>query len=206
MKTKSDMYITGIILAAGTSSRMGPDNKLLLPYRNHTVIEEVVAQVSASKVDDVLIITGYERERIDEVLAGHLSSRITTVYNDNFAKGRAESIKRAIGLIAGNSDAALFMVADKPTVGCKLINRAIDRFRRDRPPVLYVMTPTGRGHPIIFSKKIFPKLLSLEGDRVGDDLVAEYREDAIEMTDEEPQIDIDTEDDYRILLKNDSET
>ncbi len=202
----SPMHITGIILAAGMSSRMGSANKLLLPYRNHTVIEEVVAQVSASKVNQVLVITGYERERINEVLAGHLSSRISIVHNNDFAKGRAESIKRAIGQIAGVSDAALFMVADKPTLGHQLIDRAIDRFRRDRPPLLYVMTPTGRGHPIIFSEKLFPGLLSLKGDRVGDDLVAEYADEAIELTDEIPQIDIDTEDDYRILLKNDSET
>jgi len=202
---ESGMHITGIILAAGTSSRMSSANKLLLPYRNHTVIQEVVTQVSASTVDDILIVTGYERERIDKVLAGYQSSRISTIYNDDFAKGRAESIKRAIGHIAGTSDAALFMVADKPTVDRRLIDRAIERFRRDRPALLYVTTPTGRGHPIIFSKKLFPELLALEGDRVGDDVVAKYANDAIKLTDEMPQIDIDTEDDYRILLKNDPE-
>jgi molybdenum cofactor cytidylyltransferase len=199
------MHITGIILAAGTSSRMGSANKLLLPYRGHTVIEEVLMQLSGSQVDDIVIVTGYERERVEDILADHLSSRIRLAYNDKFAMGRAESIRCAIEHISGKSDAALFMVADKPGVTYHLIDRAIDRFRRERPPILYVMTPNGRGHPIIFSKMLYPELLSLSGDRVGDDLVAKYKGDAVEVTDEKPQIDIDTEDDYRILLQNESE-
>ncbi len=184
---------------------MGSANKLLLPYRNHTVIEEVLTQVSASRVDDIIIVTGYEHERIDEVLAHYLSSRIEIVYNGKFSMGRAESIKCALRHISGNSDAALFLVADKPTVTYRLIDRVIDRYREKRPPILYVMTPSGRGHPIIFSKDLFPELLSLQGDRVGDDLVAKYKADVIEVEDEKPQLDIDTEDDYRILLKNESE-
>lgn len=195
------MKITGVILAAGTSSRMGSTNKLLLKYNNHTVIEEVLEQLSNSKVDDMLIVTGFESVRIQGLLAGCLTDRMNFVYNGNYRLGRAESIKCAVRQIRGKADAALFVVADKPTVRSTLINKAIDRYRQERPAILYVETPSGRGHPIIFSKALFNDLLLLEGDCVGDDLIAKYKNDLIKLKDERPQIDIDNEADYRMLLK-----
>ena len=183
---------------------MGQANKLLLPYRKHTVIEETLAQLSGSPVNHIIVVTGYQHEQVEKTIAGHISPRIKIIRNREFVSGRAESIRCAVEHIPEASDAVLFMVADKPTVPTALINRAIERYRKDRPPILYVMTPTGRGHPIIFSRKLFPELLLLRGDCVGEDLVAEYKSEVIEVYDGKLQIDVDTEDDYRILLKNES--
>ncbi|MFH1372183.1 MAG: nucleotidyltransferase family protein [bacterium] len=194
------MNITGVILAAGTSSRMGSTNKLLLKYRNHTIIEATLQQLAHSGVDDLLIVTGFERSRIEIAVAAHLTNRISIVHNSNYHLGRAESIKCAVRHIKGKTDAVLFMVADKPGVTSELIDRAIDRYRQDQPAVLYVETPVGRGHPIIFSRALFDDLLLLNGDCVGDELVAKYRNDLVKIKDETPQIDIDNEDDYRALL------
>jgi len=196
------MKITGVILAAGTSSRMGPTNKLLLKYNNHTVIEEVLEQLSNSKVDNILIVTGFENVRIEGLLADRLTDRMNFVYNSNYRLGRAESIKCAVRQIEGKTDAALFMVADKPTIGSTLINKAIDRYRQEQPSILYVETPSGRGHPIIFSKALFDDLLTLEGDCVGNELVTKYKNDLIKLKDKTSQIDIDYEADYVRLLED----
>ncbi|MEW5995295.1 MAG: NTP transferase domain-containing protein, partial [Candidatus Zixiibacteriota bacterium] len=110
----------------------------------------------------------------------------------------------AVGHIMGKADAALFMVADKPGVTSALINRAIDRYRKDRPAILYVETPAGRGHPIIFSKVLFNDLLSLEGDCVGNELVEKYKDNLVRLKDKTPQIDVDTEADYRMLLNKET--
>jgi molybdenum cofactor cytidylyltransferase len=72
------MRISGIVLAAGKSSRVG-QNKLLLPFKNHTVLEEVLFQLSRSQVEDVLVITGFERNRIEELLAGINNNTSTTI-------------------------------------------------------------------------------------------------------------------------------
>ncbi len=196
------MKITGVILAAGTSSRMGSANKLLLKYNNHTVIEEVLEQLSNSEVDDILIVTGFENVRIEGLLAGCLTDRMKFIYNSNYRLGRAESIKCAVRQISGKADAVLFAVADKPGIRSTLINKALDRYRKDRPAILYIETPSGRGHPIIYSKALFNDLLLLEGDCVGNELVAKYKNDLIKLKDETPQIDVDNEADYRILLKS----
>jgi molybdenum cofactor cytidylyltransferase len=93
------------------------------------------------------------------------------------------------------------MVADKPGVRSGLIDRAIAEFKRKSPAILYVKTPAGRGHPIIFSRNLFAELLLLEGDRIGNELVAKHAANAIELPDEAVQIDIDTEEDYRRLIE-----
>ncbi|MCP4567304.1 MAG: nucleotidyltransferase family protein [FCB group bacterium] len=180
---------------------MGQTNKLLLEYKRHTVIDEVVKQLTGSQVDRILIITGFEHSRIENLLTHRVTDRIRIVYNDNYGSGRAESIKCAIRHLPQKSDAVLFMVGDKPTVSTDLIDRAIELFISKKPPLLYVQTPTGRGHPIIFSRKIFDDLLLLEGDQIGNDLVDKYKDDLIALPDDNIQIDIDEEKDYRRLLK-----
>jgi len=182
---------------------MGSANKLLLKYKSHTIIEEVMEQMLHSEVDDILIITGFEKARIEKAVVDQLTDRVTLVHNSNYRLGRAESIKCAVRSVAHSSDAMLFMVGDKPGVTTALIDKAIVRYRKDRPAVLYVETPTGRGHPVIFSKALYDELLSLNGDRIGDELVAKYEADLVTLKDKTIQVDINNESDYSILLSTD---
>jgi molybdenum cofactor cytidylyltransferase len=183
---------------------MGSSNKLFLDYRGHTIIEEVLEQLSNSSADNILIVTGHENKRIERLLDGYRSDRVDFIFNHNYRLGRAESIKCAVEWIRGEADAALFMVADKPEVTSTLINRALDRFREDQPSLLYVETPSGRGHPVIFSKELYDELMLLEGDRVGNELISRYASETVRLIDTVPQRDINTEDDYRVLIKNES--
>jgi molybdenum cofactor cytidylyltransferase len=199
-----DMSITGVILAAGTSSRMGSINKLFLTYKSHTIIEEVVEQLSNSKVDNILIVTGFDNTRIERLPICSLTDRIRCIHNSNYHLGRLESVGRAIREIDGQADAALFTVGDKPGVTSDLIDKAIDRFVEYLPAILYVETPSGRGHPIVFSKEVFGDLMHLQGDHAGDELLAKYRDHVVKLRDETEQIDVDTEADYRRLLEQDA--
>lgn len=193
------MKITGVVLAAGKSSRMGK-NKLLMKFKNHTVIEETISQLLNSKVDDVIVVTGYESSRVKQLLNNFYHYKITIVKNNKYELGRAESIKCGIKNISSHADAVLFMVGDKPTVNALLINRAIEKFKGEKPLILYVKTPKGRGHPIIFSRELFSELLLLEGDRIGYDLINSYKNKVVEFEDKMEQVDIDTIQDYRMVL------
>jgi molybdenum cofactor cytidylyltransferase len=179
---------------------MGPTNKLLLKYKSHTIIEEVLEQMLHSEVDDILIVTGFEKVRIEKAVVDQLTDRVTLVHNSDYRLGRAESIKCAVRSVAQRADAMLFMVGDKPGVTRALIDRAIDRYRKDRPAIFYVETPSGRGHPIIFSKALYAELLSLQGDCIGDELVAKHKADLVTLKDKTIQVDINNEADYNILL------
>jgi molybdenum cofactor cytidylyltransferase len=192
------MRITGAILAAGMSTRMG-QNKLLLPFQGTTVIGRVLHSALATSLDEILVITGHERERVERIIENISDTRLHLVFNANFARGRAESIKTAVRE-AKESDAILFLVGDKPIISTALIEKTITEFREQKPNVCYVQTPHGRGHPVIFSQELFPELLALEGDIVGDNLIASHANDTLEVGDDEMQWDIDTWDDYQQLI------
>ena len=179
---------------------MAARNKLLLDYGERTVIEQVLLNIANSNVDDVLVVTGYECDRLQDKLKNHLTERIRLVHNADYQRGRAASIKCGVRCLGEDVDAALFMVADKPGVPTVLMNRTLERFRREHPSILYVGTPSGRGHPIIFDRSLFGELLTLEGDLVGDELVARHRDRVCELEDNADQIDINTENDYRIVI------
>ncbi len=194
------MKITAAVLAAGKSSRMG-SNKLLLPYGDHTVIEEDLIRLYDANPDEIILITGFENERLEAVVKKRFGDRIRIVFNDKYELGRAESIKRAVENVSSEADAILFMVGDKPTVSSGLIRRAIEKFGSESNLILYVKTPEGRGHPIIFSRDLFQELLRLSGDKFGDDLIEEFKSDVIELDDSEAQLDINTPNDYRRLQR-----
>ncbi len=176
-------------------------NKLLLPYREHTVIEGVLGQILESDLDEVIVVTGFERGHVERLIQKNHDDRVKIIYNESFRRGRAESIKCAVRNISDRTDALLFMVGDKPTVRAELINRAISEFKKKSPNILYVKTPAGRGHPIIFSKRLLDELLKLNGDMVGDEMIAKYKSGVVELPDGAVQADIDTIEDYRILTK-----
>ena len=155
--------------------------------------------MSGSKVDNILIVTGFEKNLVERAVKH--TERIKSIHNDNYKLGRAESIKCAVRYTDKDADALLFMVGDKPTVSSDLINKAIDKFKKTKPNILYTQSPSGRGHPIIFSKVIFPELLLLAGDEVGNGLIAKYKDETVILEDSEIQVDIDTLNDYNLLIK-----
>lgn len=197
------MTISGIILAAGLSSRMEGGHKLLLPFGGHTIIEETISNLRKSDVSEIIIITGHQHDAIEAAVKSTVRSDTRIIFNSNYAQGRSTSIRCGLDAISNASDAALFMVADKPTVSYELMNRAIAHFKKSKPAILYVETPEGRGHPIIFSSKLFGPLGKLHGDLVGDDLIDRFRDETEIIQDDQIQTDIDDIKDYQRLVNND---
>ena len=194
------MGIVGVLLAAGSSSRMGKPNKLLLEYKNHTILEEVITQLLNSELDSLIIITGHESKKIEILIEKFSSDKIISLYNENYKSGRASSIRCAVQHNLKQGKSLLFMVADKPMVSCGLINKALQKFQDDNPDILYVQTPNGRGHPIIFSEKMFQELLNLDGDVTGNSLVEKHTSSTVVLHDEMLQQDIDTYDEYQAFI------
>jgi CTP:molybdopterin cytidylyltransferase MocA len=93
------------------------------------------------------------------------------------------------------------MVADKPTVSTDLINRAIKEFRKEKPGILYIKTPKGRGHPIIFSEKLFRQIMSLVGNKATEDFIKKHQNEVVELEDGTIQPNINTWEDYKKLCR-----
>jgi choline kinase len=74
------MIVSATILAAGSSSRMGEENKLLLPVNGIPMIRQVVNTVLKTKLSPVHLVTGFDRKNILEAV---LNLSINEVYNPN---------------------------------------------------------------------------------------------------------------------------
>ncbi|MDH3892766.1 MAG: nucleotidyltransferase family protein [candidate division Zixibacteria bacterium] len=195
------MNICGVIPAAGRSARMNRGNKLLLDFGGRTIIEQTLLNLAESDIASILIITGFEHDRLLSALNSQTSDRVSVVHNEHWPEGRASSIRCAVRNSPPDSDALLFLPGDKPTIGCSLINRSMELFIKKRPAILYVQTPAGRGHPIVFDRTLHRELALLEGDLVGNELIEKHRSRTVELEDGSDQSDINTDADYQRALK-----
>ncbi|MEE9315045.1 MAG: nucleotidyltransferase family protein [Rhizobiaceae bacterium] len=151
--------ITGIILAAGQSRRMGAVNKLVEPWQGKPLVCHVYEAAMASKLDEVIVVTGFEPNKIRSVLAG---ARL--VHNPDFEAGMAGSI--SVGAeFAEQGDGVMILLGDMPLVTATHINEILSRFDGGAASIVAATSEGKLGNPVLFGRNYFEALQSLEGDR-----------------------------------------
>jgi molybdenum cofactor cytidylyltransferase len=148
--------ITAVVLAAGASSRMG-EQKLLLQLGGEPIIRRTVRQVCDTGVDDVLVVVGFEHEKVLQALEG---LPIRHAVNPKYQAGMGTSFRTAIEHL-GDSDAALFALADQPFVTTEHYRSLLDTFRQRAPAIVSVRYGEVTAPPHMFSKELFPELAGL---------------------------------------------
>jgi molybdenum cofactor cytidylyltransferase len=148
--------VTGVVLAAGASSRMG-EQKLLLELGGETIVRRTVRQVCEAGVDDVLVVVGYQHDKVLQALDG---LPIRHAINERYQEGMGSSFRTAIEHI-GDSDAALFALADQPFVTAANYRSILDAFRQQAPAIVSVRYGDVTAPPHMFGKELFPELAAL---------------------------------------------
>ena len=105
--------VSAVLLAAGASTRMGTP-KLLLPLGSEPLVRRTARQLCDSGYDEVLVVSGSEQPRIVEALDG---LPVRHAHNPEFATGMGSSFRTGIQHLSGDSEAAMFALADQPFVG-----------------------------------------------------------------------------------------
>ena len=113
--------IAAIVLAAGRSSRMAPRNKLLEPVGGQAIVARVAAAAIASGADPVVVVTGFEAERVAEALTG---MNVVVVHNPAFAEGLSTSLRAGLEALPPNCDGALVLLGDMPEIDSGDLRRA----------------------------------------------------------------------------------
>jgi len=162
------------VLAAGRSTRMGGPNKLLAELDGKKLVRTVAEQALASKATDVIVVTGHQADLVEQALAG---LNVKFVRNPDFAGGLASSVKAGIAAVAANADGALVCLGDMPLIDAKLIDRLIEAFEPDRGHLIAVPVSDGRrGNPVLWSRRFFRELMTLDGDVGARHLIAKHAE------------------------------
>jgi len=191
-ETEGDRRITAIILAAGRSTRMGGPNKMLAELQGKKLVRIAAEQALASKASEVIVVTGHQAALVEQALNG---LKVKFVRNPDFAGGLASSVKAGIAAVAGDADGAVICLGDMPLIDARLIGRLIDAFAPDLGNLIVVPVADGRrGNPVLWSRRFFSELMTLEGDIGARHLIAKHGEAVAEVPVEGNSafLDIDT--------------
>jgi len=184
--------VSGVVLAAGASTRMGTQ-KGLLPFGDEPLVRRAVRQVCAAGFDDVLVVLGSEREATLAALDG-LSLRHAV--NLQFASGMGSSFRTAVEHLP-NSAAAMFALADQPFVTTQEYRAVLDAYRQHTPGIVSVRYGHVMAPPHLFEREFFPELAALQH---GARSVLQRHMDRTLVLHFPPEllVDIDTPDDYEL--------
>jgi molybdenum cofactor cytidylyltransferase len=171
--------IAAVVLAAGRSTRMGGPNKLLERLGGRPLARIAAEEALASRASEVIVVTGHQRREVEKALAG-LPVRI--VHNPDFAEGLGTSLKAGITAVPADADGAIVCLGDMPQVDASLIDRLIGAFDPERGALVVVPTFQGkRGNPVLWARRFFPDLMTIEGDVGARHLIGRYGEAAVEI-------------------------
>ncbi|MHB1391589.1 MAG: selenium cofactor biosynthesis protein YqeC [Clostridia bacterium] len=189
--------VSGIILAAGLSKRMG-GNKLLLPVGGVPVIERVLAAASGSMLGEVILVCAS-----DEIASIGRRYGAKIVYNTAPQLGQSQSVRLGAENSCPTSAGLMFLVGDQPFITDSIINKLIERFLQGNCSAVVPLYNGKRGNPVIFSALLREKLLSLQGDAGGRTLLEglEGHIDTVGFDNGNIGFDIDTPEEYESALK-----
>jgi len=188
--------VTGVILAAGQSRRMG-EAKQLLPLGEKPMVWQVANTACQANFSEVLVITGAYREQVEE---GLQDLPLRVIYNEDWGKGQSTSVKKALQSIAIKPQAIVFLLADQPLIDIKLINRLIDTYYKSGASIIVPCFQNRPGNPVLFDVTVWKSaLLQLAGDEGARQIIRKNQEKVhyIEIEEEEIFLDVDTEQEYR---------
>lgn len=192
------MSTTAIILAAGPSRRLGKP-KQLLPWGGPTLLGTVVAQTLEWPVDSVWVVLG---SRFEEVLQSVDLGDAGVVENPEWEEGMASSLR--VGLDVASRDpsteAALIVMGDQPGIDPAVVEALLEHRKTSNALAVVPKYRYVRGHPVLIARTLWSRLMSLEGDQGGRDLLQAHPEWVEEVIFEQlaPR-DVDTSDDVRDL-------
>jgi len=142
--------ITAIVLAAGSSQRMGHVNKLLLKYKNKTIIETTIENIIAAKLKNIVVVAGYETEKIKEAIE-YLPVEI--IYNPNHQWGMTASIQ--VGIEHSKEGGYMICLADMFMITADeyvVMKKTFEKNFRSNAKYIYVPRyKNEKGNPVVFS-------------------------------------------------------
>ena len=169
--------VAGVVLAAGTSSRMSR-NKLLLEVGGQSVLRRAVTTALDAGLDPVLVVVGHESERARAELEG---LHCEVVLNPAFQEGIHSSLRTGIATVPADCAAAVVLLADMPLVEAEMVRTLVRRYR-DGQPLLVVSDYEGvDAPPILYDRGLFAELHVLEGEGCGKRVVKRHSGEAVRI-------------------------
>jgi molybdenum cofactor cytidylyltransferase len=188
----SNYKIAGLLIAAGSSKRMGKP-KQLLPWGDTTLLQHAIAQLKASKIHKLFLVLGANFHLICSKID---SEGIHIIKNQNWQMGMGISIASGISEIdTGAYDAVLIALGDQPFQDSFHYNSLIDKYLEKRNIVATAFEEKAIV-PAVFPEQYFEQLKNLQADAGARNILADNKENIVFVASSGKDIDIDTPEDY----------
>ena len=185
--------VAGVVLAAGSSTRMGR-NKLFFELDGETLLRRVVRRAIDAGLDPVLVVVGHEGERARAELSG---MSCTPVDNPDHALGVNRSLRTGISRVPERAEAAVVMLADMPFVTSRMVASLVARYRESTASLVISAYGDVNAPPMLYDRALFSELRQMSGEGCGRQVVRRHRHEAIAVSWPPAALrDIDVPEDY----------
>jgi molybdenum cofactor cytidylyltransferase len=170
--------VAALVLAAGSSRRMGATNKLLATVAGTPMVRRVAETALASSASPVIVVTGHQADAVAAALAG---LDVTLVHNPGYASGLAGSLKTGLTALPPETDAFVVCLGDMPLIEPAHIDSLIAAFDPTSRPICVPLHAGRRGNPVLWSRRYIPDMLALTGDQGARPLLETHAEAITEV-------------------------
>lgn len=189
------VVVTGVVLAAGRSERMGRP-KALLELRGQSFLESVLATMQSAGIVSRVVVAGPNADQVASLVPSD-----TILVSTGTGPHPIDSVRAGVRS-AGDADAILVWPIDHPHVRSATVRALLTAFRGATTPIVAPSFHHRRGHPVIWARATWPALLADEvGEREGARGVARlFQVHHVNVPDAAVVDDIDTPEAYARLL------
>jgi molybdenum cofactor cytidylyltransferase len=153
--------VAALVLAAGSSRRMGGANKLLQPIGGIAMLRRAVNSALASRCTSVLVVTGADADAAQACLGG---LDVQFVHNPEHESGMASSLRCGLAALPADADAAVVLLADMPRIDGGHVDRLLAAFDPRQPKIVAPVRDGRRGNPILWPREFFAEMTAVSGD------------------------------------------
>jgi molybdenum cofactor cytidylyltransferase len=168
-----DGRVAGVVLAAGSSSRLG-SNKLLIDFGGETIVRRAARRALEAGLAPVIVVLGFEADRVAEALQG---LDVIPVVNPDHAGGMHGSLQAGIGRVPADCEGAVVILADMPLVTSAMSAGLVARFRSGLESLVISLYGDVQAPPTLYARALFPAL-GAAGEGGGRQVIREHLDGA----------------------------
>lgn len=201
MKTSNKIAI--LILAAGTSTRMGTP-KQLLPWKGTTLLGNIIKNALAVSATNVFVVLGAYAKKIK---IGVDTGNIVFIDNPNYKSGLGSSLACGIEYLIKHDheyQAALILLCDQPLLDSAYLDSIVTAFYKGGKGIVATAYGNRAGVPAIFDRKYFSELKTLNNDFGAKKILERHNEDLLTIKPMGKEQDLDTIEDYKAFIQDNS--
>jgi molybdenum cofactor cytidylyltransferase len=185
--------VAGVVLAAGSSRRMGR-NKLLLELEGEPLVRRVARRAAGAGLDPILVVLGHEATSVQAAL-GDLPHQ--ALLNPDHLSGANSSLRLGLASVPAGARAAVVLLGDMPFVTSEMIRAVLERYALETPRLVVSRYGEVTAPPTLYDASLFAEFTQLEGEGCGKHVVRRHWDEAAVLSwPEQALADLDSPEDY----------